>query len=155
MSNITSVFTLIHNSLMSLSSSKFFSGLVVIMLNIGSKYVTIKLSNSQKKFLNEYDIFRQILIFSILWMGTKDLYLSLIMTAVFLLLTQHVFNEESRYCVLPKSWTKVQKAMDLNKDGEVSEIEIDNAIKTLNKAKSQQRNRNETLFIKEFMRNRI
>ena len=145
----------LHNFVMGLNNSKFFSGLVMILLNVCSKYVTIKLSDSQKTFLNKYDIFRQIMIFAIIWTGTKDPYLSLIMTAVFIVLTEHVFNEESRYCILPRSWTQVEKAMDSNDDGEVSEEEIDNAIKTLNKAKQQKRNQNQELFLKEFMTNRI
>ena len=34
----------ILESLKSLNNSKFFAGLVMIMLNIGSKYVTVELS---------------------------------------------------------------------------------------------------------------
>ena len=35
-------------SLSGLNNSKFFAGLVMILLNIGSKYITIKISKSQK-----------------------------------------------------------------------------------------------------------
>ena len=38
-------------SLNSLNNSRFFAGLVMIMLNIGSKYVTIELSKSQEQYL--------------------------------------------------------------------------------------------------------
>ena len=34
--------------LRSLNNSKFFAGLVMIMLNIGSKYISIELSKNQK-----------------------------------------------------------------------------------------------------------
>ena len=34
-----------------LNNSKFFAGLVMIMLNIGSKYITIELSKSQEQYL--------------------------------------------------------------------------------------------------------
>ena len=33
------------------NNSKFFAGIVMIMLNIGSKYVTIELSKSQEQYL--------------------------------------------------------------------------------------------------------
>ncbi len=135
-----SLFSKINHGVFVINHSKFFSGLMMVMLNIGSKYVTVQLSDSQKKILNKYAIFRQILIFSIFWMGTKDVYTSLAMTAVFIVLTQHIFNERSKYCVLPKRWTDIQAAMDQNNDGKLSEQEIDNAIQILQKTKMQQKN---------------
>ena len=42
-----------------------------------------------------------------------------------------------------------------NKDGDVSDEEIDRAIDVLNRAKLQKRRENEMSFIKEFMTNRI
>ena len=81
------------------------------------------------------------------------------MTAVFIVLTQHIFNEESKYCILPKRWTEVHSAIDTNNDGELSEKEIDNAIKVLQKTKNQQQNVKREINMsnlqREFMRNRI
>ena len=62
------------------------------------------------------------------------------MTAVFIVLTQHIFNEKSKYCVLPKRWTEIQSAMDENNDGKLSEQEIDNAIQILQKTKAEKKN---------------
>ena len=128
-------------------------------MNVGSKYVTIQLSESQKNVLNKYAIFRQLLIFAVFWMGTKDLYTSLAMTAVFIILTQHIFNEKSKFCVLPKRWTEIHSEMDTNKDGKLSEDEIDNAIKILKKTKSQQQDLKKDVNVnnlqREFMRNRM
>ena len=55
---------IIHTSLTSLNNSKFFAGLVMIMLNIGSKYITIELSKKQEEYLRN-NVGRQLLIFSI------------------------------------------------------------------------------------------
>jgi chitinase len=125
---------LIHTSLMSLNNSKFFSGLVMIMLNIGSKYITIELSKTQEEYLRN-SVGRQILIFSICWMGTRDIYLALALTAIFEILTQYLFNENSKFCILPKYVIALSNAMDTNNDGKVSESEIRKAIEILNKAK--------------------
>ena len=65
-----------------INTSKFFAGFVMIMLNIGSKYITIKLSKSQESYLRN-TIARQLLIFSIIWMGTRDVLISIAMTAAF------------------------------------------------------------------------
>ena len=46
------------------------------MLNIGSKYITIELSKSQEQYLKN-KIGRQILIFAISWMGSRDILIAL------------------------------------------------------------------------------
>ena len=119
-----------------LSSSKFFAGVVMIMLNIGSKYITIKLSKNQESFLRNA-IGHQILVFAISWMGTRDIITALILTAVFTVLTNHLFNENSMFCILPKKWQQFEKALDLNNDGVVDKDEIAQAIKILEKAKKK------------------
>ena len=62
----------ILESLKSLNNSKFFAGVVMIMLNIGSKYVTVELSKSQEEYLKN-NVGRQILIFAISWMGSREI----------------------------------------------------------------------------------
>lgn len=130
----------IHNALMSLNNSKFFAGIVMIMLNIGAKYITIELSKTQEEYLRN-SISRQLLIFSICWMGTRDIYLSLGLTAVFIVLTQYLFNENSSFCILPKSIQVLSKALDTNGDNKVSDEEIRNALHILDKAKKQDEKR--------------
>jgi hypothetical protein len=126
----------LYHSIRSLNSNKYFAGLVMIMLNIGSKYITIKLSKTQEGYLKS-SIARQILIFSIIWMGTKDIFISLTLTAVFYVLTNHLFNENSKMCVLPEKWKRFQQTIDTNKDGVVSDKEIDGALRVLEKARRE------------------
>ena len=126
----------IYNNLKSLNNSKYFAGLIMIMMNIGSKYITIKLSKTQEQYFKT-SIARQILIFSIFWMATKDIFTSLILTAVFYVLTAHFFNENSKMCLLPARWKRVQNALDTNRDGKVSNEEIDKALKVLEKARRE------------------
>ena len=120
--------------LKALNNSKFFAGLVMIMLNIGSKFVSIKFSNTQETYL-KYVITKQLLIFSIAWMGTRDIYMALIITAVFTVLSDYILNENSKLCILPESVKRIEKAMDLNNDGVISEDEINQSIKILEKAR--------------------
>jgi len=122
----------------SLNNSKFFAGMVMIMLNIGSKYITIKLSKTQEAYLRN-SIGHQILVFAICWMGTRDIITSLILTTVFIVLTQHLFHEESSFCILPKNWTKLESVLDLDGDGKVSDDEVSEAIKILQKAKNKKK----------------
>ena len=90
--------TKIRENLASLNNSKFFAGIVMIMLNIGSKYITIELSKTQEEYLKNH-VARQILIFSISWMGTRDILMSLALTAIFVVMTEFLFNENSKNCI--------------------------------------------------------
>lgn len=121
-----------------INKSKLFAGLAMLMLNIGSKYIVIELSPNQETYFRN-NIARQMLIFSIAWMGTKDILISLYITAAFTILTQFLLNENSYFCVLPKSLQKMNVALDTNNDGIISKKEIDDAIKILNKAKKQKK----------------
>jgi hypothetical protein len=129
--------TKIRENLASLNNSKFFAGLVMIMLNIGSKYITIELSKTQEEYLKNH-VARQILIFSISWMGTRDILMSLALTAIFIVMTEFLFNENSQFCVIPMEYRKYKDVLDLNGDGVVTPDEIKKAEELLKKAKQQQ-----------------
>ena len=124
-----------NNHVNILNNSKLFTGVIMIMLNIGSKFITVKLSNSQEAYIRNY-VAREILIFSVCWMGTRDIYTAFLLTIVFYILAQHMFNEESKFCILPHRYRKFHM-LDKNKDGVVSQDEIDAAIKVLKRAKEK------------------
>ena len=63
--------------------------------------------------------------------------ISLTLTAAFYILTNHLFNENSRMCMLPEKWLRIQKAIDTNNDGVISDKEIDNALKVLERARRE------------------
>ena len=126
----------IHEHIMFLNNSKFFAGIVMILLNVGSKFIAIQFSKSTEEYL-KMSVTKQILVFSMAWMGTRDIYTSLILTAVFTVLSDHLFNEESPYCVVPHKYRLLHKMVDTNNDNVISEDEINNAIIILEKAKRE------------------
>jgi hypothetical protein len=119
---------------MFLNNSKFFAGVVMILLNIGSKFISIQFSKSMEEYL-KMNVTKQLLVFAMAWMGTRDIYTSLVLTAVFTILSDHLFNEESPYCCVPHKYRILAKLADNNLDGYVSDQEINNAIAVLEKAK--------------------
>ena len=80
------------------------------------------------------NIATEILIFTIAFIGTRDIITAIIITTIFVLLSKFVFNENSKYNILPKNYKKLEKVLDSNNDGKISEKEIDNAINILKKA---------------------
>lgn len=128
----------VNNHVNYLNTNKLFAGIVMLTLNIGSRFVTIELSKSAESFL-KWSVTRQILIFAICWMGTRDIYVALVLTAVFVVLADHVFNHESRFCMIPekhrKKYDELKNNIDTNGDGIISDKELQSAIDVLQKAK--------------------
>ena len=98
------MFHYMHNSVLAANQSKLFAGLIIITLNISSKFVTMRLSKTMEGYL-KYTFSRDILVFAMAWMGTRDIYTALLITSVFILFADFLLNEESRFCVLPEHFT--------------------------------------------------
>lgn len=132
--------TKIHESISSLNSNMFFAGIMMLTLNIGSRYVQLNLSPSAESYL-KYAITKEFLVFTIAWMGTRNIYVALTLTAAFVILADYGLNDKSNFCILPEKFKKLQDSIDTNNDKIISELEIKNAMDTLEKAKKQQDNR--------------
>jgi hypothetical protein len=125
-----------NHHVMYLNNSKFFAGIIMILLNVGSKFITIQFSKSTEEYM-KYTLSKQILVFAMAWMGTRDIYTALGLTAVFTILSEHLFNEESHLCIVPHNYRIMHKLIDTNNDNIVSETEITSAIAILEKAKKE------------------
>ena len=130
------MFKNIDNIIQTLNKSKFFAAFVMLMLNIGSRYIDVKFSKSQEHYLKN-TLGKQILVFSVSWMGTRDIYMALIITLFFILLVDFMLNEDSELCVVPNTLTKVEQQYDLNNDGVISKDEIEKAKEILKKGELQ------------------
>lgn len=142
MSILNNTIAFAHNHIMFLNNSKFFAGVVMILLNVGSKFISIQFSKSTEEYL-KMNVTKQLLVFAMAWMGTRDIYTSLVLTAVFTILSDHLFNEESPYCCVPEKYRILSKLVDENNDGNVSEQEINEAIAILEKAKRDKQRMNQ------------
>ena len=147
-SSLTNASGFLHEHVLYLNNSKFFAGVMMILLNVGSKFITIQFSKSTEEYIKN-SVTKQLLVFAMAWMGTRDIYASLGLTAVFTVLSDHLFNEESRFCVVPHEYRVLHKLIDTNNDGETTATEIAAAIEVLEKAKREkQRKQQKDLLLK-------
>ena len=145
--NIYSLTNYIHQQLQGINSSKIFAGLIVITLNISSKFVTIKMSKSMESYL-KYTFSRDILIFCIVWMGSRDIYIAFCVTLLFILFMDYSFNEKSFLCILPESFTNHH--LDLIDNQKPTPEEIQNAKQILERAEksnTDEKNDNESVLL--------
>lgn len=96
----TTVKKWLDNVVLTSNHNKYIAGIAMILFNIGSRHLVLDISKSTDSLLRN-KIMRRITLFSIFFLGTRDIYAAFILTAVFLILTMNLFNEESKYCILP------------------------------------------------------
>ena len=125
----------LHNHVMTINNSKIFAGLMIIILNIASRFVTIKLSKTMESYL-KYTFSRDILVFAISWMGTRDIYIAFVITIIFMIMIDYVLNEQSSFCCLPSNFTDYHVSL-INDDDVITPEQIKSAEETLEKAKKQ------------------
>ena len=139
----------VNHHIMYLNNSKFFAGVIMILLNIGSKFITIQFSKSTEEYM-KWSVSKQLLVFSMAWMGTRDIYAALGLTAVFTILSEYLFNEESSLCIVPQKYRVLEKLIDTDDDNVVSELELSAAVAVLEKAKREKRRKDQKEAFKNF-----
>ena len=110
-SSSSSMFDGMHEKIMDINSSKIFAGLMIIVLNIASKFVTFRFGKTTEMYL-KYTFSRQILVFAMAWMGTRDIYIATGLTLLFILFFDFLFNENSSLCVLPNEFKEYYQNFD-------------------------------------------
>ena len=127
----------INDHIMFLNNSKFFAGVIMILLNVGSKFISIQFSKSTEEYL-KYTLSKQILVFAMAWMASRDIYTALVLTAVFVILSEHLFNEDSSLCVVPHTHRILHQLDAATKESDkVTEEDLNGAIAILEKAKKE------------------
>ena len=120
-----------HKHVQHVNNSKIFAGLMIIILNVASKFVNFKFSKSIEMYL-KHTFSKQVLVFSIAWMGTRDIYIALLITMIFIICMDYILNEDSMFCCLPESFTNYHLELD-----KVSDDDVKKAKDVLAKAEQQ------------------
>lgn len=126
--------------LQSMNKSKYLAGVLMIVSNLFSKYVSIKFTKTQEAYIKNL-LGRQLIIFTIIFIATRDIIVSLVLTFVFIISIDYLLNEDSKFCIIPKSiQIKIREMEDTlfldDDDDYPSDDEIEKAQKILDKAKS-------------------
>ncbi len=74
-----------------LTSSPFFIGMMLLLLNVGSRYITHEFSNDDKEY-SENILLRRLAIFAVCFVGTRELVVSILLTAAFVVMAGGLFR---------------------------------------------------------------
>ena len=132
----------------SLNNNKIFAGVIILIMNICSRYATLELSKSQEYYV-KYIFGKQLLLFAIIWIGTRDIIISIVLTILFLILADYLLNDQSKYCIIPSNC----KIEDFS--GNITQKDINDSIDILKKAHALKRDKStlieKTLFKENFI----
>lgn len=144
----------INNAINSLNSSTFFAGIMMICLNIGSRYIQLNLDESTESYI-KYALTKEILVFTISWMATRNIYHALVLTAVFVVLADFALNEKSNYCILPKNFIKSRKLGEYTNNKIITEKEFNDAMEIVQKYKTQKSKSNQLNYLDAYNMNKM
>jgi hypothetical protein len=74
-----------------LNTNTFFAGIMLLLLNVGSRFIVHEFSDNDKEY-RENILIRRICIFAVCFVGTKDVLTSLILTAGFIIIASGLFR---------------------------------------------------------------
>lgn len=85
-------------TLMYINSNPYFIGLMMLTLNLGGRFISLELSKSQEAFFQNPWV-RRFLIFTVLFVGTRNIAVAFWMTFIVVLVLGHLLNENSALCI--------------------------------------------------------
>jgi len=82
----------------SVNSNPYFIGLMMLLLNLGGRFLALEISKDQEKFLS-HPIVRRFFLFAVLFVGTRNLVIAAGLTVIVIILLGYLFNENSELCL--------------------------------------------------------
>lgn len=86
------IFTNIFNS------NPYFIGFMMLFLNLGGRFIVLEVTKGQEKFFQNPWV-RRFLIFTVLFVATRNIMVAAIMTLVIVLFIGYLLNENSSLCL--------------------------------------------------------
>ncbi len=82
----------------SVNTSPIFTGLMMLCMNLGGRFLPFEISKAQEAIL-QHPYFRRFMIFVLLFMATRNVVIAFWMSIIVILFIGYFFNENSSLCV--------------------------------------------------------
>ena len=86
----------LESVVMGINTNPYFIGLMMLLLNLGGRFLGLELSKEQEKFL-QHPWIRRVLFFTVLFVATRNIIVALVMTLFVILCVSVLFNENSSF----------------------------------------------------------
>lgn len=92
----------ISYTIMALNSNPYLIGILMLLLNLGGRFLSLELTKKQEAFLQTPWI-RPLIFFTVIFVATRNLVAAFWVTLLFFFIIWVVANEHSSFCMIP-SW---------------------------------------------------
>ena len=101
--------------------NKYLIGIIMVIINLGARFIVNELNDEQKQIINSKHT-RRLLIFLVVFMATKDIAISFLISFVVIMFLFEFFNENSEYSLIPKKEKNLNKKNNLDKNQKIDQI---------------------------------
>lgn len=77
------------------NNNPYFIGLMMLILNLGGRFISLEVTKKQEQFL-QHPWVRRVLIFTVLFVATRNIWVAFWATLTFVLFLGYLFNEKFR-----------------------------------------------------------
>lgn len=80
------------------NSNPYFIGLMMLLLNLGGRFLALEISKEQEKFLSQ-PLVRRFFLFAVLFVATRNIIIAAGLAIIVIILLGYLFNENSDLCL--------------------------------------------------------
>lgn len=88
----------LEHAFMAINTNPYFIGLMMLLLNLGGRFLGMEISKEQEKIFQNPWV-RRGLVFTVLFVATRNVFVAAIMTIFVLLFMSFLLNENSELCL--------------------------------------------------------
>ncbi len=99
------------------NSNPYFIGIMMLILNLGGRFISLEVTKKQEQFL-QLPWVRRVLIFTVLFVATRNIWVAFWTTVTVVLFLGYLFNENSALCVFGDGGKAGSKCAEGPKPGE-------------------------------------
>lgn len=115
-------------------NNKFLIGIIMIIINIGARFIVNELNEEQLKIVNSTYV-RRIIIYLVVFMATRDIFITIIIGTITILIIKEFFNNESENSLIKN--TNSNNNNNNNISEKIKNIEENlNELKKINESKN-------------------
>jgi hypothetical protein len=101
----------------SINSNPYFIGIMMLILNLGGRFLSLEVSKGQERFLSD-PIIRRFLLFVVLFVATRNVLVAAGLTILVVILLGYLLNENSDLCIFHSTATqKPEKTVETSTYG--------------------------------------
>jgi len=107
----------LDNFLQIFNTNPYFIGIMMLILNLGGRFISLEVTKKQEQFL-QLPWVRRILIFTVLFVATRNIWVAFWATVTVVLFLGYLFNENSALCIFGHGGKDGSKCAEAPKPGE-------------------------------------